>query len=119
MPKFEIKKEWKLPKVFKKKWLAALRSGDYAGAKSTLCKIEKEGEKVGYCCLGLAGAIVGIPDDRLSKGGMLTDNIIKGFENKIPLGLTGDNLVTTHLVNMNDGQKAGFKKIANWVEKFL
>lgn len=41
---------------FKKKWIAALRSGDYDQGKGALCRVTKEGAK--YCCLGVAYEIL-------------------------------------------------------------
>ena len=35
------------------KWVATLRSGKYKPAKGALCRLDAEGNPVGYCCLGV------------------------------------------------------------------
>lgn len=49
-----MKTTWpKLPKAFKKKWVAALRSGKFEQGQCTL----RDGKQ--YCCLGVACAVGG------------------------------------------------------------
>jgi len=117
-------KDRKLPKAFKRKWLEALRSGDYARTTGQLCKIEEKvsGEtKVGYCCLGVAGVVLGCDTNKLGNHAVL--NISHGVKQKVPKVLVSshDNKVVDYLVYLNDTtrRKAGFKTIANWVEKYL
>jgi hypothetical protein len=35
-------------------WVEALRSGDYPPTMSALCRLDEDGEPVGWCCLGVA-----------------------------------------------------------------
>lgn len=37
----------------KRKWVAALRSGEYRQAKDYLARTNDDGQVVGYCCLGV------------------------------------------------------------------
>jgi hypothetical protein len=40
-------------------WIAALRSGDYAQNRQGAMRLNRHGETVGYCCLGVAGDLAG------------------------------------------------------------
>jgi hypothetical protein len=118
-----MEKQYKLPKEFGKKWLKALRSGDYKQATKTLYDPTTDG----YCCLGLAckleyplyylksssGGYAGI----ISKGKQPDE--LKYNLKKIPkelLGLSGGSPLVRTLVNKNDKGES-FVKIANWIEK--
>lgn len=37
-----------------KKWVVALRSGEYKQVKNVLCELDEEHNLVGHCCLGVA-----------------------------------------------------------------
>lgn len=52
-------KYWKLPKEFAEKWVAALRSGEYAQTTGRLADLDDEDrEPCAYCCLGVATIIL-------------------------------------------------------------
>ncbi len=111
----------KLPKVFKRKWLKALRSGEYDQGKG---KLFCDGK---YCCLGVADEICGYSPS--TESGILPDH------DKTPEILRKDSIVKSYLMSMNDGTRIGrssplydeieygvkysFDEIANWIEKNL
>src|SRR5688572_20050134 len=94
----------KLPAPFKRKWLEALRSGNYKRATGALCTLKSDGETAkGYCCLGVAGHIQGIPIKKLkSGGGYLKGSAIKGYGKLIPNILKGSKGLPEKLAEMND-----------------
>lgn len=110
----------KLPKKFKAKWVAALRSGKYKQGKGFL--LDENGK---YCCLGVACSIQRNPKKLLVGKQLIDDDAIKG----IPTPLFGDNVHTNKLLSeltaMNDGydeyrgKRKTFKQIATWIEKYL
>lgn len=132
----------KLPKVFKNKWIKALRSGKYKQTKGSLCDdFEKKGEldnkEYGYCCLGVACAIVSpksasFLQRKASKakngsfGGFIQDfeKNFKGLglSKLIPKELVGAedtyNYLTSHLASMNDDGN-NFDEVADYIEKNL
>lgn len=108
----------KIDKDFKKRWVKALRSGEYKGATGQLCKLKNNGEPMGFCCLGVAGHIAGVELKKFQDWGMLHAKVTKGHTLKIPKELRGTNDLTEKLARMNDN-KHGFKRIANWIEKNL
>lgn len=86
-----------------KKWVAALRSGEYKQGTEYLCKDER------YCCLGVALRVAGIEPD----GCVLTldERLLFGLRSCLgaPSGI-GDSLAT-----MND-KGVPFTKIADTIE---
>ena len=108
----------KLPKVFKKKWLDALRSGKYKKGKEMLYNIDKNT----YCCLGVACVISGYKKELITHG---EEGYIEEFKTpRIPNILIGSDDIVNTLIAKNDGGKSykralGFKEIANWIEKNL
>lgn len=106
----------KLHPVFKKKWLAALRSGKYKQGRGYLLEIDDQGNKT-YCCLGVACKVVRIGDQYLDSE-LITQDMVRA-----PKMLMSGKHVDV-LTQMNDGGTAGiirknFKQIANWIEKNL
>lgn len=108
----------KLPKIFKQKWIDALRSRKYKQTQSTL--VQQIGETkigkpiMGYCCLGVAGSICGVTSRDMEELGDLSP-ITTG---RIPK-LLKDSQLATKLIDMNDEDEYSFAKIATWVEKNL
>lgn len=106
----------KLPKAFKRKWVAALRSGKYKQGSGLLYN---EGR---MCCLGVAGRICGISKEALRRRGMpadLSDGALKKFPTRLRMPRTADCLA-----KMNDGvldvvRRKTFPQIATWIEKHL
>lgn len=114
-------KEYQLPREFAEKWVTALRSGEYKQIREALYKQDQ----CGYCCLGVAGVINGIPNDTMSNVGELgelsDDNLFDAYEDlrnqyKLPIDILRGDLVKI-LVDMNDYQKKSFHEIAEWIEK--
>lgn len=115
------KQEIKLPVHFKNRWVKALRSGNYEQCQSSLY------DGNGYCCLGVAGAICGVPKERMDFAGLLTEDHIPFQEvKKIPKLLRGENSkedpnyneLVKILTEMNDKGKS-FKYIASYIERYL
>ena len=111
----------KLPKIFKAKWIKALRSGEYK--KGTGQLYDKNDNT--YCCLGIACHVVGC-DEYLKRAGTRGFAVIgKRAVINVPDILKGsisDGNLVEHLVDMNDGHRnkaKSFKQIANWIEENL
>lgn len=110
-------------KAIKKKWLKALRSGEYTQGTHAMCRASNEGAS--YCCLGVLveevkGEDVWAPkpivfaeyqDTRLLYQGN-TGTPRNEFLEECGLDSIGE------LVQMNDTGDS-FKKIATWIEKNL
>lgn len=126
--------ENKLEPEFKQKWIAALRSGKYNQGTSALVNtINWHNEIKSYCCLGVAGCILGIPDDILAHYSMFNDRFFseprtKEYRELIPEVLKGDydsdkkskiyEEISNTLALMNDNYKS-FKEIADYIETDL
>ena len=121
------RKDYKLPADFKKKWVDALKSGEYYQIKGSFYE-----EGCGYCALGVAMVeCLGIDKSFLNR--MCTEDSvcekhgIPYADIKIPWGYGSsdrtiadkENLVT-RIVRMNDGDGDGygysFNQIAEWIE---
>lgn len=106
----------KLDPEFKKKWLEALRSGEFKQGTSRLFNPEEKS----YCCLGLAGKLAEIPEETL-----VNNNLVllshKGFSKcNLPSFFEKyDNEdIQRKLASMNDGGFT-FSEIADWIEENL
>lgn len=111
----------KLPKKFKKLWVKALKSGDFAQGSGALCTI-KENQSKTYCCLGVACSVAGVSDELLYGGDYIQKVHYKQSKKqgtKIPKMLVGDNDLTALLAQMNDEDHKSFRKIAKWIKKTL
>lgn len=109
-------KQFRLPKPFAEKWIAALRSGEYKQAKGyTAIKIN--GEKC-YCVLGVAGVVAELSFDKLKNEASLLKFAGKGTP--IPIELLSPSYVLTSLPgetsSMND-EGFTFSQIADWIEQ--
>ena len=106
----------KLEKGFKKKWLEALRSGDYEQGTGTLCRKGK------YCCLGVGGKVVGMRDDTLKVNDVFDKDLWVGnvhyMKSKIPSQLI-NIVISSQLTRMNDLHGKSFSEIADYIEKNL
>ncbi len=93
-----------LSKKDKKKWLKALRSGEYRQGQRKLIHITSRGN-INYCCLGVACAIgIAKHSPSISDGELCTDEFIPEHQLK--------------LATMNDSGLS-FKKIADYIEENL
>lgn len=105
----------KLPEDFKKKWLEALRSGEYKQGKKHLVIANNNNKNKYYCCLGVAGKICGLGDEHMKNFDFLTEN----FANcGIPEILIGEFGEAAELAEMNDNGNT-FEEIADYIEKEL
>lgn len=106
-----------LNKKLLKKWIKALRSGDYEQGEGSLCS--DDGRR--FCCLGVLADIQGFEWE------VASDGLIPVYKNnrkmarsssdylpeKIAEGLDGP--LQEELIGMNDGC-ASFNQIANFIE---
>ena len=110
----------RLPKVFKNKWIEALRSGHYIQGTSALAisRVSKTGKELtpSYCCLGVACHLVGISDEALLEKSMPSELLKTG---RLPKLLLRNDDVLDTLTNMNDTEGKSFRKIASWIEENL
>jgi hypothetical protein len=112
----------KLPIEFKKKWVAALRSGEYKQTKGKLCG-ETEGV-FGYCCLGVGYVVAKGINPFNTSSGYINGNKID--TEGIPQILIGDGHQDSgfghqhrlELTKMNDSGKS-FSEIADYIEANL
>ena len=106
-------KLYRLPKAFAEKWIEALRSGEYSQGWRRLHKTNG-----GFCCLGVACVIQGIPVDKLLYKSVINSDVI-GYE-YVPKELIGDireNDLVTQLTRLNDDGQHDFNQIASWIEE--
>jgi hypothetical protein len=108
-----------------KKWTTALRNGKYKGTKGRLAKFNKQGNPMGFCCLGVLCKLyeneypkdpignwnVAFPPEKVRKwAGLKTEN------GRYTADKHGNR---RNLVKQNDEQKRGFKGIANIIDKHV
>lgn len=109
-------KTYQLPKEFAEKWVRELRSGKYKQIQNTLCK---DG---GYCCLGVAGKMVGLSDELMRDYDDLFYTAIP--QDKFPSQFFENGSDYPHekdmqavFAELNDEQKMSFNQIADWIEQ--
>ena len=111
-----------MDKKLKKRWLEALRSGDYAKGEGALCKISRDpaAAEAAYCCLGVLYEIVNGEDawvmprhDYLSLCHLKTR---RGDTGTYGTRLLGEHI--THLISINDSS-ATFKPVIEYIESNL
>lgn len=102
-----MKTEWK------KKWLKALRSGEYKQGKNYLRKGDE------FCCIGVLCDITGVhewePNGDMFLYGGRRSFVPKDVASLVRLRPSAPN----HLMAMNDNDGADFYEIANWIEEHL
>jgi hypothetical protein len=103
----------KMNPVWKRRWVKALRSGEYKQGQGQLRA--GRGADAQYCCLGVLCAITG--KRYRGTGGMLPDNVMK------LVGLTDDDPIIgpkgRSATLLNDACRLSFKQIARLIEKNL
>ena len=63
----------------RRQWLAALRDPDRKQVKNVLCRLDDDGNAVGYCCLGVAADVADTPWQSYAS----TDyGIVREYENE-------------------------------------
>jgi hypothetical protein len=106
----------KLPKQFKRKWVAALRSGKFKQAQKSLYN------NGGYCCLGVACVIHAgkkiKPANDDPRNGQLPEEVLSVLRTEGNFRFRRE-WVGGVLMEMNDHEKWSFKRIAAWIEKTL
>lgn len=104
-----------LNKAFKKKWVEALRSGEYKQTRGKLFN-----GKNSFCCLGVA-ANIGIHGDweKDERGNWCINgqdmNLDPVFMEKIGLNIEEED----ELIRLNDNERKTFKTIAKYIEENL
>jgi len=101
----------KLDPTFKKKWIAALRSGEYEQGAGFLHNTVQDR----YCCLGVACEVVQYksPNNRRIQGSESMPEELEPVR-----GYAQNNKVVDRLICMNDTGKT-FLKIADYIEENL
>lgn len=134
-----------MDKKLKAKWLRALRSGKYLQVRGTLQGVRLDG-KIGNCCLGVLCKVAKVGRFSESVVGPMSRNEARllarqnrgrfylitaqgrEYSGVVPpeFGeatgldrLIGHNTVQGLLSDMNDTRRMSFRRIANWIEKFL
>jgi len=107
-----MEKNYRLPKYFAEKWIAALRSGEYEQTQLQMF----DGNKC-YCALGLAAHLCGAPDDKIN--GSVSTVSIRLVEYDIPSELKNDRDLPLYLriMTLNDRDNKSFPEIADWIEQ--
>jgi len=106
----------KLPLKFKKKWLKALRSGEYEQCTG---RLHDDGK---YCCLGVANHLHGVSNKTMD--GNPKTGCAKEYFGCVPKYMEAlqdrkdDQSHSMNLIRMNDGGKS-FKQIAEYIQKNL
>ena len=117
-------------KAIKRKWLAALRSGNYSQTTGCLFRDKEEaaekGKPHGYCCLGVLQHVLNGGVQTTDSGlvnGRPTDEwyLQEGIDSKFIYDEDGLSGIEDALVNMNDGSggcgKKNFLEIADYIEE--
>jgi hypothetical protein len=97
-----------------KKWVAALRSGEFKGTREQLAREAPNGERR-YCCLGVACELYKREHPKFKyddNGGYLPPRV----QNWLGLRYSDGTYDLSTLAERNDA-KAGFKKIADIIER--
>jgi len=113
----EYKEGHVLPEDFKKKWVKALKSGDYIQGKGMLARHysmlgDDDSIATEYCCLGVACELA---KDNVDL--MMLVQFPKKESNVPELIKEGD--VPVFLAEMNDDEGWSFNEIADWIEDNL
>jgi hypothetical protein len=110
-----------MPSGLRKKWLAALRSGEYKQGQGCLYRPDDKS----FCCLGvlnhiaLKGNVEVVAndfdsDDYLQKGDFL-EVPSREFYTAFKIDMPGHK--QNSLINMNDGSRCSFVEIADYIEE--
>lgn len=114
-----------------KKWIAALRSGEYTQSRQRLCTIphdlDEEPESITYCCLGVAGRVCHRISPLDMKGITIFSELKTQFEEYFGLHFTEQEInrrnnseydnYESYLIYLNDDKDYSFHKIASVIER--
>lgn len=103
--------------IVKRKWIEALRSGEYSQGKESL----RDGNG-NYCCLGVLAEIQGVPREKTTFMDCSRYTFAPDYKctASIPtdyLGITSSQ--RSILINMNDYYRNSFPEIADFIENNL
>ena len=119
----KLRANFKLERNFKRRWVAALRSGKY---KQTISHLYDRG---GFCCLGVMCALRGAKLDEMDQIGLPGElpnfselfNIDSDHADYFSDGEEAWQVPycgkMVRLTVLNDGHRLSFKKIANIIER--
>jgi hypothetical protein len=108
--------DWRMDPEAKKKWVEALRSGEYKQTQGTLfCP-----SNGGYCCLGVKADIMGllVNDSTRNAGDKCVMDGTKRHTGGLPESIL-PGTIQDRLITLNDVQKWSFKRIASHIERYL
>lgn len=119
------KDNFRLPREFAEKWVAALRSGKYKQGLSSLANLIPTDVRAfdhSFCCIGVGclvtGADVELLVNRTDITAYRTDRI--GAFKNMPIELQYNGEIADDLVHrcvqMNDSDGRSFEEIADWIE---
>ena len=111
----------KLPKEFKEKWIAALRSGKYVQGEGFLYRRFDDDDHSSecYCCLGIACLVAGLTSNDIRNIDVIPNTNAFKTVPKILKGSADDSAAVKHLTGMNDVYDCTFPEIADWIEENL
>ena len=119
----KLRANFKLERNFKRRWVAALRSGKY---KQTISHLYDAG---GFCCLGVMCALRGAKLDEMDHMGLPGElpnfNELFNIDSDHAEFFSGGGQAwqvpycgkMVRLTFLNDGHRLSFKKIANIIER--
>lgn len=116
-----------MDKELVKKWVAALRSGEYKQGKNQLVKLSVASEPE-FCCLGVLAAVACGSRDIFKvrtyadSECIVANPVLRGVANlgKLSPDQDGDLVqLSSTLMYMNDSQNKSFPEIADYIEKEL
>lgn len=102
-------KNVKLPEDFKKRWIGALRTGDFTQGGGQLYN----GENNTYCCLGVAAICEGIPLEKIRHLGY-TFGIEEDLKTE---GILALRPLEARFSSLNDSGGKTFSEIADIIEQ--
>lgn len=111
-----------MDKKIKRKWLKALRSGEFTRGTGALCTATKRGDR--FCCLGVLAFVQGglweQYDDCVNLYPILPDGNTQVSSGYLDYQLAGglQRSEQNELADMNDGG-ASFRKIADYIDRNL
>lgn len=103
----------KMPVRLKKKWIEALRSGDYMQGRSAL------NERGRFCCLGVLCEAAGIKAVTIWNETKAYDGKTTCLSRELKKRFHINDAVENKLIDMNDNKMRSFKQIANYIARWL